>query len=37
LPIKTIPCQAIGAAGTVSFYFGSANVVSQSRLPVVKS
>src|SRR6516165_7813771 len=37
LPMKTRPSQAIGAAGTLSPFFTSAIVVSQSRLPVLKS
>jgi len=34
LPMKTRPFQAIGAAGVVSPIFGSAIIVSQTRLPV---
>src|SRR5262245_3428372 len=37
LPTKTRPSQAIGAAGTASPLFTSPIVVSQSRLPVLKS
>src|SRR5215468_8054497 len=37
LPMKTRPFHAIGAAGTLSPFDGSAIGVSQSRLPVLKS
>ena len=37
LPMKTKPFQAIGAAGALSPFFGSPIVVSQMRLPVLKS
>src|SRR5215813_4231917 len=37
LPMKTRPSQAIGAAGTFSFFAGSPIGVSQSRLPVLNS